>query len=216
MLEPILENRISKDFINTLPPLRFRGHIELINRPDQIRKATRHLRRHRVLGFDTESRPAFKKGESYPVSLIQLATPDTVYLFHLTHIEIDDRLAKILASKRIKKVGIALNNDLDKLSELRPMKAAGFVDLSRIASEKGIVQQGARSLAARYLHQRLIKSSQRTNWARRELTEKQKLYAATDAWVCLEIYFLLLADNRTYLPPTETDTCNENGEASIQ
>lgn len=216
MLEPIPENRISKDFINTLPPLRFRGHVEVINHPDQIRKATRHLRRHRVLGFDTESRPAFKKGESYPVSLIQLATADTVYLFHLTHIQIDDRLARILTSKRIKKVGIALNNDLDKLSELRPMKVAGFVDLSRIASDKGIVQQGARSLAARYLHRRLIKSSQRTNWARRELTEKQKLYAATDAWVCLELYPLILADKRRYLPPPETDPDHNMVESAAQ
>ncbi|GEM_PF-876518 len=214
MVEPFLENRISKDYINTLPPIRFCGRIELINHPDQVRKATRHLRRHRVLGFDTESRPAFKKGESYPISLIQLATPDTVYLFHLAHIDIDDRLARILSSKRIKKVGIALNNDLEKLNELRPMKTAGFVDLSRLAAEKGIVQQGARSLAARYLHQRLIKSSQRTNWARPELSEKQKFYAATDAWICLELYALILADRRVYPPPPDMEIpLDRNGSA---
>jgi len=216
MLEPFPENRISKDYINTLPPLRYSGRIELVNHPDQIRKATRRLRRHRVLGFDTESRPAFKKGESYPVSLIQLATPETVYLFHLPHIEIDEGLTKIFASKRIKKVGIALNNDLDKLSDLRPMKTAGFIDLSRLAAEKGIIQQGARSLVARYLHQRLIKSAQRTNWARLELTEKQKLYAATDAWVCLQLLPLIMADKRKYPPPPEPDCASDKGDSRPQ
>jgi len=216
MLEPFPENRISKDYINSLPPLRFPGRIVLINQPEQIRRAARRLRRHRLLGFDTESRPAFKKGESYPVSLIQLSTPDTAYLFHLPQMEIDDRLAKILSSKRIKKIGIALNNDLDKLSDLRPMKAAGFIDLSRLAAEKGIIQQGARSLVARYLHQRLIKSAQRTNWARLELTEKQKIYAATDAWVCLRLYPLIMADKRVYPAPPEPDSCGENGFSQPQ
>lgn len=215
MIEPFPENRISKDYINSLPPLRYNGPIEMINRPELVKPAVKRLKRQRLLGIDTESRPAFKKGESYPISLIQIATPDTVFLFHLPHIELSDGLVKILSSRRIRKVGIALNNDLDKLGELRSFRPAGFIDLSKIASEKGIIQQGARSLVARYMHQRLIKSSQRTNWARRELTEKQKLYAATDAWICLRMYPLLLADKRKYPPDPEPDAGRDvSGQAT--
>jgi len=210
MKEPFPENRISRDYINSLPPLRYHGPIEMINRPELVKPAVKHLKRQRLLGIDTESRPAFKKGESYPISLIQIATLETVFLFHLPHIELSDGLVKILSSRRIRKVGIALNNDLDKLGELRCFRPAGFIDLSKMASEKGIIQQGARSLVARYMHKRLIKSSQRTNWARKELTEKQKLYAATDAWICLIMHPLILADQRKYPPDLEPEFSESN------
>ncbi|NOZ12602.1 MAG: 3'-5' exonuclease domain-containing protein 2 [Acidobacteria bacterium] len=199
-MNPISTPRLEKEFINTLPPLTFKGRIVEVTDRTTADRIALELMNHKVLGFDTESRPSFRKGVTYPVALIQLASEDTAWLFRLRFCGFSENLLKLLSSKHVKKLGIGLRDDISRLKDIRDFQPAGFIELCEIAAEKGIIQVGARPLTARYLHHRLIKSSQRSNWAAPQLTEKQKAYAATDAWVCLKLYPKLLADSRNYAP----------------
>lgn len=191
-------NRMSSEYINSLPIIRFKGQIIVINQADQANGLISRFRQEKYIGFDTESRPSFSKGISYPPSIIQLATQDTVYLFQLEKIRLFDELVDFFLDQNIKKIGIGTKNDIEKIQEIRKFQARGFIDLSKIAAQKGIIQVGARALTARYLEQRLTKTAQKSNWARAQLTRKQKEYAATDAWICLQIYPLLLSDPIDY------------------
>lgn len=192
------QNRISKELINSLPVIRFEGEVNIINSPEEAEKALKKLFREKVVGFDTESRPSFKVGESYPISLVQLATMDRAFLFKLNGNGMVQMLAPLLTSKNINKIGVGLEHDISKMKGFNGITLYGLTDLSNLAREKGIIQTGARGLTARYIGKRLVKSAQITNWARSELTEKQKIYAATDAWICLMIYHEMLKDKTDY------------------
>jgi len=191
-------NRMERDQINALPIIRFPGKIHLIDDDRQCRRMARYLLLHRRLGFDTESRPSFKPGESFPISLVQLASSNEAYLFRLDRLDDPAPLLKILEKKGIKKIGVDTQGDICRLKESHRFHARGFVDLAKIAQKKGIIQSGARNLSARYLGQRISKSCQTSNWARDQLSHKQLLYAATDAWICLQIYPLLMGDLTDY------------------
>lgn len=199
-MNPVTEVRLDKEWINTLSPIQFEGNIKVISDRREVDRVVHKLMQVRQLGFDTETRPAFKKGVNHPVALLQLATRDTAYLFQLLRTGLTPSIVELLSSPRVKKIGIGVRDDIVKLRERVPFQPGGFVDLSEIADNKGIVQVGARALVARYLRHRLIKSSQRSNWAAPRLTERQVRYAATDAWICLKLYPLLLADHRDYSP----------------
>jgi ribonuclease D len=202
-VQPKRENRLSRDYINALPVIRFNGEVVLVDQEEQAEEIIGNLGQEEYVGFDTESRPSFKKGVAYPISLIQIATGDTAYLFHSIANGFPEPLWDFLANEDIKKIGVGLQGDMEKLKEFSRFRAGGFIDLSNLAAQKGIIQTGARALTARYLKRRLVKSSQRTNWANSNLSGKQKIYAATDAWICLKIYPLLLADPHTYDPEEE-------------
>lgn len=193
-----LTNRISKEYINTLPIIRFDGDVVMVTSEQQAEDVLKHLMEETWVGFDTESKPSFTKGTSYPVSLVQFSTQDTAYLFQLKKTGFSDRLVELLENKQIKKIGVGIKADIVKLQEQRPFIAGGFVDLSELAAAKGIIQVGVRGLTARYLHHRLPKTAQKTNWARSKLTMKQQIYAASDAWICLQIYPLILEDTTDY------------------
>ena len=192
------QNRISRDYINSLPVIRFGGSVKVINNPADAEKAVKKLSREKMLGFDTESKPSFKAGVSHPISLIQIATLKTSYLFQINGNGLIPMLEPLLTSEKIKKIGVGLAHDINKLKGFNGIVLKGLIDLSNLAREKGIIQTGARGLTARYLQMRLVKSAQTTNWARQELSEKQKIYAATDAWVCLKIYPLIKKDKIDY------------------
>jgi ribonuclease D len=191
-------NRISKEYINSLPIIRFDGDVVMVTSEQQADDVLKSLMEEPWVGFDTESKPSFTKGTLYPVSLVQFSTQDTAYLLQLKKTGFTDRLVELLENKHIKKIGVGIKADIVKLQELRPFIPGGFVDLSELASEKGIIQVGVRGLTARYLHHRLPKTAQKTNWARSELTMKQQIYAASDAWICLQIYPLILEDTTDY------------------
>ena len=203
-------NRFSREYINSLPPVKFEGKVKVIETLEEEEEAVNELRRETLLGFDTESKPAFKKGVSYPISLVQLSTLDMAYLFQLKKTGFSDALVDLMASETIKKIGIGVQADISKLKELKEFRDRGFIDLSDIAKEKGIIQVGARALTARYLKRRLVKTAQKTNWAQPKLTRKQQIYAASDAWICLEIYPMLLADTTDYRRYSEEETNNGN------
>lgn len=197
-MELSITNRISKEYINSLPIIRFDGNVVMVTSEQQAEDALKHLREETWVGFDTESKPSFTKGTSYPVSLVQFSTQDTAYLFQVKKTGFTDGMVEFLENNQIKKIGVGIKADIVKLQERRPFIPGGFIDLSELAAAKGIIQIGVRGLTARYLCKRLPKTAQKTNWARSELTKKQRIYAASDAWICLKIYPLILEDTTDY------------------
>lgn len=180
-----------QEAINNLPQATWDGVVQIANFQDSVWLAIELLSRSTVLGFDTETRPAFRKGEKYPVSLLQLAGEDRVVLFQLNQIGLPLELCKLLANPKIIKVGVGLNYDLRMLRELRDFTPQGFVDLAPLARQRGINQGGLRGLAASVLGLRISKSARTSNWDTKELSQQQIRYAATDAWISREIYLAL-------------------------
>jgi len=213
----IRRNRLSKEYINSLPIIKFSGNVSVIDDIDSAEYAIEFLKNEEFIGFDTESRPAFKKGEVYPISLIQFATLDKAFLFQIDKTGFFDSLKELLENNKIKKIGIGIDADNKKLAELSAgIKTAGFIDLKKLAEEKGIVQSGARALSARYLKHRITKSAQRSNWANSVLTNKQIKYAATDAWICVKIYPLLLKDKFKYIDEFKLEEEKKRKEAKLK
>ncbi len=179
---------ISKDEINQLPIIRYEGPVEIVDSEASADNALQAIQQEKVLGFDTETRPSFRKGQSYRVSLLQLATAAEVYIFQLQKWLPEKLLLQILQDPDIVKAGVAVADDIKELQQLVAFEPAAFVDLGVEARHLGLKTHGLRSLTANFLHSRISKSAQRSNWARRELTAKQVTYAATDAWIGRELY----------------------------
>lgn len=194
----LTDYRIEKAVINQLPLIEFEGEIIIVEERAHLNDVCEKLMDETLLGFDTESKPSFRKGQNFPVSVIQFSTMEKTYLIRNRFTGITDPLRRLMNAKTPKKLGIALKDDLKKLHEFGATATDGFVDLSSIARHKGILQTGAKSLAARYLEHRISKSMQTSNWALKKLSEKQMRYAATDSWINLMIYDKLLADNTDY------------------
>jgi ribonuclease D len=182
---------ISKNEINDLPRKTYTGSIHVINSDAKMRSAVQSLASEKVLGFDTETRPAFKKGESYLPSLIQLAAVDRVYILQLRHIKSYDPIAGILNDRKVLKAGVKVDDDIIKLSALFPLGSSGFVELAGMAHKAGIKNAGVRGLAALLFGFRISKQTKCSRWDAPILTREQIIYAATDAWVCRELYFAL-------------------------
>ena len=189
--DPRFPERLSKEHIRTLPIMAFEGEIKLITESKDVNAAIKILRRESVLGFDTETRPTFKKGEQHTVSLLQLSTPKKAFLFRLNYLGFQAELVSLLADPDILKVGVAILDDIRALRKLRKFDAEGFVELSNIGSDLGIATCGLRNLAAIFFGVRITKKEQLTNWERPDLNSSQCLYAATDAWICLKMFSFL-------------------------
>ena len=188
----VLQPCLSKDEINLLPIQAWEGPIILIQDEAALDEALAKLWKEPVLGFDTETRPTFTKGKVCLPALIQLATAEAAYLIQLTHLPFGDRVAELLASPRILKVGVAIHDDMKALARIHEFTPGGVVDLAALARAKGIQAQGLRTLSANLLGFRISKSAQCSNWENRELSPQQVKYAATDAWVGRELYFHLI------------------------
>ncbi|MFD2202758.1 3'-5' exonuclease [Shivajiella indica] len=185
----MIPKRISKETINELPLGQFEGEIVLVKSLDQVKEVADELVRHNLLGFDTETRPSFRKGTQYYVSLLQLATEETAFLIRLNEIGMPGIIQEILEDSGIIKIGAAVLDDLRGLRKVAMgFEPQSFFDLNEELKKVGFENVGVRNLAAMVLNMRISKSEQVSNWEANELTDKQKLYAATDAWVCLEIY----------------------------
>ena len=187
-----LQPCLTKDEINLLPIQAWNGPIVLVQDDAALDAALEQLWKEPVLGFDTETRPTFTKGKTCLPALIQLSTADTAYLIQLTHLPFDERVAELLASPRVLKVGVAIHDDMKALARIHDFTPAGVVDLAALARAKGIQAQGLRTLSANLLGFRISKSAQCSNWENRELSPQQVKYAATDAWVGRELYFHLI------------------------
>lgn len=177
---------LTPEYINSLPILSFQGPITIVDTVVRLEKMLEILSAEKNVGFDTESRPSFTKGKVYPISLIQFATLTEAFIVRFNKVGFTDSLLEFMQSN-VEKVGVGLKDDLRKLRELREITPKGMIDLSEIARSKGYKKSSLRALSAIHLNQRIVKSSQKTNWARTNLTEQQLRYAATDAWACLLI-----------------------------
>jgi ribonuclease D len=166
----------------------FEGEIFLIDNLKKFNEVLPGLKSSKVLGFDTETKPSFKKGRKNKVSLIQLANDKIACLFRINRIGIPAELAAILSDPGIIKSGVAIHDDIRVLSGIRKFNPAGFIDLQAFVKSYGIESSGLKKLAAIVLGFRISKRQQVTDWEAVQLSEAQQIYAATDAWVCCEIY----------------------------
>lgn len=183
--------RMTKEQINACPIKKYQGPIHLIQKPDQVEQAVGQLEKEKVLGFDTETRPTFRVGQSYLPTVLQLVGEQAAYIFQLQHCHLPKALCGLLANPKIVKAGVALDRDVLELNKLAPFKPAGFVDVGELAKKAGCMNHGLRGLAALLLGFRVAKNSQTSNWAQKTLTSVQIEYAATDAWVGRELYHKL-------------------------
>ncbi len=184
--------KISNDETAGLPAIAFGGEIRVVDHDRQVEAACAYLMSQPIIGFDTETRPSFQHGVTYKVSLLQLSGGDRCYLFRLNRIALSRPILRLLESPDVMKVGADVAGDLRSLRQLRHFRDGGFVDLQDIAHEWGIEERSLRKLSAIVLGQRVSKAQRLSNWEAQTLTDKQKLYAATDAWVCTRIYERLM------------------------
>ena len=166
----------------------FKGEMILVDDLDTFHQVFPRLSSSKLLGFDTETKPSFKKGKKHPVSLIQLSTENLACLFRINKIGIPAEMIRILADPKVIKAGVAVHDDIRFLKGVKKFEPAGFVDLQPMVKEYGIESSGLKKLAAIILGIRISKRQQVTDWEAEELSEAQQIYAATDAWVCHEIY----------------------------
>ena len=174
--------------IMELPLIQFVGKIILVESDRQLHQAMKVLHSQTLLGFDTETRPIFKKGKIPPPALLQLATDKDVYIFQLPKLADKHLLTEILASRTILKSGVSVRDDLKGLKEHFEFTEHGFVDLGDVAKKLNMRTHGLRNLTANLLGKRISKGAQCSNWARESLSTKQIIYAATDAWISRELY----------------------------
>jgi len=190
-IPPIIQPGLSKLEINLLPLKKYEGPVEIVACDERLEAVLPELNAERVLGFDIEVRPAFKSGDHFPPALVQLAGRKKVFLIQLKKLHSLKLLARLFADARLAKVGVAVDGDVEKLHEVMKFTPAGFIELGKMADKAGIKSNGVRTLAAQLLGFRISKGAQTSNWERSELTPAQVLYAATDAWVCREIFLEL-------------------------
>lgn len=179
---------LTPEEIARLPIRKYEGPVQLVASERELERAAPAILREKVVGLDTETRPAFVKGQSYLPSLVQVAASSAVYLFPLRNPGLFGALSGILESAEVVKAGIGLADDLKGLKKIFPFEPRNTLDLSAVARAEGFQQSGVRALAARLLGFRVTKGLATSNWAKSHLSSKQIAYAATDAWVCREIY----------------------------
>ncbi len=179
---------MTREEVNTLLLGGFRGRITVASSWHEAERAAHSLAGARMLGFDTESRPSFRKGESHRTALLQLATDRHAFLFRLQKTGMPPAFRRLLEDATVAKVGQGLEHELKTLKKEHSINPRGFVDLLHAARRLGCSPMSVRGMAAIFLGIRVSKSAQMSNWERGRLTGKQRRYAATDAWVCLKVY----------------------------
>ena len=172
-------DKISNEQTALLPAVEFRGEIRIGEHERDIAAACKTLAEQPVIGFDTETRPSFRPGVTFRVSLLQLSTPTVCYLFRLNKIPLAKPILQLLEDRRVLKIGADVAGDLRSLRQIRHFRDGGFVDLQGIAPEWGIGEKSLRKLSAIVLGRRVSKAQRLSNWEAATLTDKQQLYAAT-------------------------------------
>ena len=212
---------ISKEALAALPPAEYEGKIRIIDRPGQVAEAIKELRKTDLIGFDTETRPSFRKGQSYKVALIQLSSPDSSYLFRTNIIGYPEAVFKLLEDPSITKVGVSVHDDFHNLNKIKPFNPQSFIDLQTYVKDFRIADNSLSRLYGILFGKRICKSQRLTNWEAEELTDAQAAYAALDAHSCVEIYNYLrqgkfnpLSSPYLIIPPLpeEEEIANEKNE----
>ncbi len=190
------KEKISGEELQKLPVKAFEGPIQLVASSEEIKEAVDYLAQQPYIGFDTETRPAFKKGQKYQVALLQLASEEKAFVFFLQKIEDFEQISALLCNKKVTKIGAATRDDIKTLNKLFPVNSSSFIDLQNIIENYGIKELSLKKMAALTLNFRISKTQRISNWEADPLSEQQLVYAATDAWVSLMIYLQLLTSSR--------------------
>ena len=200
-------HKIAKDLVHWLPITQFDGEVFVIDHPEQVASAVAYLKKQKIVGVDTESRPSFKRGVHYPTALLQIATEERCYLFRLTAIGLPEEVAQLFSDNNIIKVGLAFKDDLNGLKRLHDFKPRNCIDLQSIVGRYGILELGLQKIFAICFSKKISKSQQLTNWENAVLTPEQARYASTDAWATLLIYKELMQTQP--LAPEEAEALHQ-------
>lgn len=189
----MFKSSISPEELEQLPLGCFPGEIHVIDKPGiAYLKAVEYLRKQQIIGFDTETRPTFSPGQyNSGVALLQLSGPDHAFLFRINKMGLRYRLCRVLSDPKIIKVGAATHDDVRGLQKKTKFTEAGFVDLQKIVGNWGITDKSVKKMAGIIMGCRVSKAQQLSNWEADELSESQQKYAATDAWICREMFIKL-------------------------
>ncbi len=187
-MRKIIYNKFDKKSIAQLPIVSFPGKTVVVMSESEAEKAVHFLLSQDILGVDTETRPSFKKGESHMVSLLQVSTSDVCFLFRLNHIGITPAILRLLENKAVPMVGLSLHDDMLSLHKRVAFTPGFFIDLQDLVGELGIEDLSLQKLYANLFQQKISKRQRLTNWDSDVLNDKQKAYAALDAWACINLY----------------------------
>ena len=186
---------ISKQELGQLPAAHFPGAIQLIDKPEDVAPAVDELRKARVIGFDTETRPAFQKGQYHSVALLQLSTESRCFLFRLNILGMQDEIRDLLEDPSVKKIGLSTHDDFHNLNRIKRITPAGFFELQEYVGSFKIEDRSLSKIYALLFGERISKGQRLTNWEAPELSPHQQAYAALDAYACLKIYNYLKSGN---------------------
>ena len=181
-------NKIDKKLIADLPLAQFEGRIVVILTAGETERAVNYLLSKPILGFDTETRPSFQRGRQHQVSLLQVAAEDICFLFRLNHTGMTPAIIRLLEDNSVTKVGLSWHDDLNSLRKIGSFKTGHFIDIQNLINDLGIEDMSLQKIYANLFGQKISKRQQLSNWEADILNDKQKIYAATDAWACIRIY----------------------------
>ena len=196
-MKKIIYNKYDKSKIGALPRVLFEGRVVVVLTEHEAEKAVRYLLSQPILGLDTETRPSFKKGQVHQVALLQVSSYDVCFLFRLNQLGMSPSVKRLLEDTKVPKIGLSLRDDLNSLHRIGDFENGNFVDLQNRVSEVGVEDMSLQKLYANFFGQRISKREQLTNWEADILSDKQKGYAATDAWSCIMLYEELLRLEQT-------------------
>lgn len=187
-MKKTIYNKYDKEDIPKLPSVGFTGKIIVVMTANEAKKAVDYLLSQDVLGVDTETRPSFRKGENYQVSLLQVSSREICFLFRLNLMGMPPAVIRLLENKEVPMVGLSWHDDLTMLRRRANFEPGRFIDIQDMVGDLGIVDLSLQKLYANLFHQRISKRQRLSNWNADVLNDKQKLYAATDAWACIKLY----------------------------
>ncbi|WP_294720857.1 3'-5' exonuclease [Prevotella sp.] len=187
-MKKVIYNKIDKRSISNLPKVLFPGRIVVVTTENDADKAVDFLLAQPILGVDTETRPAFKKGINHKVALLQVATHDICFLFRLNYTGITASILKLLEDTTVPKIGLSLHDDIMSMHRRADFRPGNFIDLQKHVGEIGIEDLSLQKLYANFFGQKISKAQRLSNWEADILTQQQKNYAATDAWACIMLY----------------------------
>ncbi|MCI7579841.1 MAG: 3'-5' exonuclease domain-containing protein 2 [Prevotella sp.] len=187
-MKKVIYNKFDKARIQQLPRALFEGRIEVILSESEAAKAVDYLLKQPIIGIDTETRPSFRKGVKYYVSLLQVSSRDICFLFRLKHTGMCESIIRLLEDTTIPKIGLSLHDDIRQLHEVAKFQPGYFIELQDKVKDFGVEDLSLQKLFANFFGERISKGQRLTNWEADILSESQKRYAATDAWACILLY----------------------------
>ena len=186
-------NKFDKSQITNLPIAQFEGRIIVILTAGEAERAVNFLLTKPLLGLDTETRPSFQRGRQHQVALLQVAADDICFLFRLNYIGLTPAIVRLLEDTTVTKVGLSWHDDLNALHRLGKFKTGEFIEIQTHIHDIGIEDMSLQKIYANLFGKKISKRQQLSNWEADILSDKQKLYAATDAWACINIYRELIS-----------------------